>query len=258
MNKIVFPLLAAEDIEVRIGNFNKERTKCTLLLYKTARTDAKILDEVVGCYNWQKRFYELKGVIYCSLGIYCEDRNEWIFKDDAGAETQVETEKGTASDAFKRAAFAWSLGRELYSAPTIWCDNPNNYTDFEVEHISYNEKNRTIIELVITAKNKLNNFAKEQIYPKVKDNSKTSQKPQKNDSLVVNDIDVSDSFTLNTQKGSITNEQIKALDTYASGLTPVSHDKFFKRLDELYGVGSIEFLSESQAQALLDKINYKR
>ena len=258
MNKIVFPLLAAEDIEVRVGNFNKAKTKCTLLLYKTARTDAKILDEVVGCYNWQKKFYELKGVIYCSLGIYFEDRKEWIWKDDAGAETQIETEKGTASDAFKRAAFAWSLGRELYSAPKIWLDNPDNYCDFEVEHISYNEKNRTIKELVISAKNIANNYAKEQIYPKVKNGSQTTQKPQKNESLVVNDIDVSDSFTLNTQKGSITNEQSKALDTYASGLTPVSHDKFFQRLDELYGVGSIEFLSESQAQQLLDKINHKR
>ena len=255
MNKLEFPLLTAEDIEVRIGSFNQERTKCTLLLYKTARTDAKCLDQHkdIGCYNWQKKFYELKGVIYCSLGIYNPERNEWVWKDDAGAETQVETEKGTASDAFKRAGFAWGIGRELYFAPTIWIDFSKNYCDYQVEFISYDEKKRVIKEVVISAKDKANGYQKVQLYPKDKNNSKTTQKPQEKASVNLNDIKVGDTFGSN-EKGSITPQQQKQLDTYVNGLTPVSHDKFFERLDAVYGVGSIEFLSEQQANELINKI----
>ena len=258
MKKLEFPLLSADDIEVRIGNFNKDKTKCTLLLYKTARVDATILDNVVGCFNWQKKFYELKGVIYCSLGIYNEDRQEWTWKDDAGAETQVESEKGQASDAFKRAAFAFGLGRELYSAPTIWCDNPSAYTDFQVKHISY-DKDRKINELIIIAKNKNNNFQIEQIYPKDRNVAKTSENAPKNANkgyVNVSDIKVGDTFSnLSQQKGSITEEQKSMLNTYVSGLTSVSHDRFFVKLEQNYGVGSIDFLSEHQANEIISKIS---
>lgn len=257
MNKLVFPLLNADDIEVRIGNYNREKTKCTLLLYKTARTDAKYLDEQVGIYNWQKKFYELKGVIYCSLGIYNEDRKEWIWKDDAGAETQVENEKGQASDAFKRAGFAWGLGRELYSAPTIWVDRPDNYTDFQVDAITY-DKNRKIETVVISAKDKSNNYQRVQLYPKGKDTPKSTENQPKNKGYFEpKDFKVGDTF-LNNEKGSITEEQIKMIDTYVSGLTIVSHDNFFKRLDAVYGVGTINLLSEQQAQEIIDKIGGKK
>ena len=257
MKELTFPLLSADDIEVRIGNFNKEKTKCTLLLYKTARVDATILDKVVGCFNWQKKFYELKGVIYCSLGIYCEDRKEWIWKDDAGAETQVESEKGQASDAFKRAAFAFGLGRELYSAPTIWCDIPQKYTDFQVKYISYED--RKIKDLVIIAKNKDKNFQVEQIYPKDRNVAKTSENAPKNANkgyIDPKDIKVADTFShFSQEKGSITDEQKAMINTYISGLTTISHDRFFVKLDNTYGVGSIDFLSEHQANEIISKIS---
>lgn len=258
MKKLEFPLLTADDIEVRIGNFNKAKTKCTLLLYKTARVDANILDQVVGPFNWQKKFYELKGVIYCSLGIYCEERNEWIFKDDAGAETQVENEKGQASDAFKRAAFAFGLGRELYSAPTIWVDTPEKYTDFNVDFISYDDKKR-IKELVISAKDTTNNYEKVQIYPKGKNVARNGENAPKNESkgyINPKEINVADTFSKYSQeKGSITSDQKAMLNTYVSGLTTVSHDRFFVKLEQNYGVGGIDFLSEHQANEILSKMN---
>lgn len=263
MNKLVFPLLNADDIEVRIGNFNQEKTKCTLLLYKTARTDAKYLDEIVGVFNWQKKFYELKGVIYCSLGINvnydkADEEPRFIWKDDAGAETQVESEKGQASDSFKRAGFAWGLGRELYSAPTIWVDNPKNYTDFQVDLITYDKDKRKIKDLVISAKDKNNNYQRVQLYPKGKDTPKSTENQPKNKGYFEpKDIKVGDTF-LNNEKGSITDEQIKMIDTYVSGLTIVSHDNFFKRLDAVYGVGTINLLSEQQAQEIIDKIGGKK
>jgi hypothetical protein len=47
-----------------------------------------------------------------------EDR--WVWKDDAGTESNTEAEKGNASDARKRSGFAFGIGRELYTAPFIW------------------------------------------------------------------------------------------------------------------------------------------
>lgn len=158
---LTFPLLKADDIEVRVGT-NKEGSGMSLLLYKTARTDANILDAVVGAENWQKRFYELKGNIYCSLGIRCKHEvenfdgtkrieEEWVWKDDCGKESQTEAEKGEASDSFKRAAFAWNIGRELYSSPFIWVSAKlgyDKYTKFEVKEIDY-DANKEINKLVI-------------------------------------------------------------------------------------------------------------
>lgn len=49
-----------------------------------------------------------------------EKTGEWIAKQDVGAVSYSEKEKGQASDSFKRACFNWGIGRELYTAPFIW------------------------------------------------------------------------------------------------------------------------------------------
>ena len=139
MKKIEFPLLTESQIDVRISTF-KEGKGCSLLLYKDARCDANILDSVILPENWQCKFYECKGNLFCSVGIRIGD--EWIWKDDCGSESNVEKEKGEASDSFKRACFKWGLGRELYTAPFIWVPADkmtNKFDKFEVEKILYNE-----------------------------------------------------------------------------------------------------------------------
>lgn len=93
-----FRPLKAEEVECRIGNVSKQGKGLSLLLYKTARVDADILDETVGPDNWQCRFYECKGTLFCSLGIKT-DTGEWVWKDDAGAPSNMEAAKGEASDA---------------------------------------------------------------------------------------------------------------------------------------------------------------
>ena len=118
-----FRSLRAEEIECRIGQVAKNGSGLSLLLYKNSRTDADILDETVGPENWQCEFYECKGTLFCKVGIRVgrgDDFCEWVWKDDAGSPSNMEAEKGEASDAFKRACFKWSLGRELYTAPRIW------------------------------------------------------------------------------------------------------------------------------------------
>lgn len=128
MNK--FRELRADEIETRLQG--QYPNGIILLLYKDARCDMNILDETVGPSYWQRRHYDCKGNLFCSVGILDEMRNEWIWKDDAGAESRTEKEKGEASDSFKRACTNWGIGRELYTSPFIWIsekdgDGDRNY-----------------------------------------------------------------------------------------------------------------------------------
>lgn len=149
--------LTADEIEVRVQSV--KQNGLVLLLYKNARVDMNILDETVGAENWQNRFYEHKGILFCSLGINTNyDKpdlpDRWVWKDDAGVESNTEAEKGNASDARKRAGTAFGIGRELYTAPFIWVPsikcNINNgkcYDRFSVEKILI--ENKRIVGLSI-------------------------------------------------------------------------------------------------------------
>lgn len=113
-----FRALRADEVDARVGTCNEKGF--SLLLYKDARCDQNILDETVKPENWQRRHYEVKGNMFCSVGIYDTEKKEWIWKDDCGTESNTEKEKGEASDSFKRACFNWGIGRELYTAPFIY------------------------------------------------------------------------------------------------------------------------------------------
>lgn len=147
-----FRALRADEVECRIGQVAKSGKGLSLLLYKTARTDMAVLDETVGPENWACRFYECKGTLFCSLGIRVG--GEWVWKDNAGAPSNMEAEKGEASDALKRAGFAWGIGRELYTAPFVWvpadrCNIQNGkcYDRFDVAKLA--SDGGRITELVI-------------------------------------------------------------------------------------------------------------
>lgn len=121
---------------------------CLILLYKTARVDSQILDEVFGPQNWTNDFREVKGNLYCGIGIR-QENDEFVWKWDCGVESVTEAEKGEASDAFKRAGFKWGIGVELYSAPFIWAsvktvknskgswELANKFTKFFVSEVGY-------------------------------------------------------------------------------------------------------------------------
>lgn len=115
-----FRRLRASEIECRIATINQKGF--TLLLYKDARVDQRILDETVGAENWQRKHEVINDNLFCNVGIRISrpDGAEWVWKQDVGVESYTEKEKGEASDSFKRACFNWGIGRELYSAPFIW------------------------------------------------------------------------------------------------------------------------------------------
>lgn len=147
-------LLNADEIDARVATVNQKG--CSLLLYKDARCDMRLLDETFGSMNWTRSHEVIDGNLYCNVSVWDEEKKMWITKQDVGVESYTEKEKGQASDAFKRACFNFGIGRELYTAPFIWV-NLTNYdlnaqgkikTTFKVQSIGYNEK-REINRLVI-------------------------------------------------------------------------------------------------------------
>jgi len=153
-----FRLLKADEIECRIAQVKSNGI--ALLLYKTARTDANLLDETVGVWDWQNDFKIIDGVLYGGIGIRTQDGYVW--KWDAGTESYTEAEKGRASDAFKRAGFKWGIGRELYSAPFIWIPSDKcKITDgkcfdkFEVAFIEYDANSDISALSIINSKSRV-------------------------------------------------------------------------------------------------------
>lgn len=119
----------------------------------------RLLDEVVGAENWQRKHELIDGQLFCTVSIRNE-KGEWVGKQDVGTESNTEKEKGRASDAFKRACFNWGVGRELYSCPFVWVNlNSNEWkanaygksqprVKFHVSDIAYDD-NRNVSRLVI-------------------------------------------------------------------------------------------------------------
>lgn len=116
----MYRALRADEIELRVGTVSKNKSGFSLLCYKDARCDQNILDEVYGSEYWQRDHKEVKGNLYGGVGVYNKELNQWIWKWDCGTESNTESQKGEASDSFKRACFNLGIGRELYTAPFIW------------------------------------------------------------------------------------------------------------------------------------------
>jgi hypothetical protein len=167
--KMKFRGLKADEIEIRIDRITEKGA--WLLLFKNARVDMALLDEVVGEEYWQRDHKELKGNMYSGVGIFSDKLGTWVWKWDCGTESYTEKEKGEASDSFKRACSCWGIGRELYTAPDIFvaCPTEKNdkgktelkdkwlFNDAYVNHITYREEgNMRFIDTLAVADKKGN------------------------------------------------------------------------------------------------------
>jgi hypothetical protein len=93
--------------------------------YIDARDVMDRLDAVVGPANWQDAYTVLSdGNVLCRLSLRLG--GEWIGKEDVGGESDQRDEgdkrKASFSDALKRAAVKWGVGRYLYRLPAQWVD----------------------------------------------------------------------------------------------------------------------------------------
>ena len=116
-------LLQKEDVEVRVAQTTTTSggvVKANLLIYKNARVDMKILDELYTPMGWKRTHRLIGDRLYCLVEVWDKEKKEWVGKEDVGTESYTEKEKGQASDSFKRAGFCWGIGRELYTCPFVW------------------------------------------------------------------------------------------------------------------------------------------
>lgn len=234
METLHFRDLEADEIEVRVGSTTRDDNGKViafgLLLYKTARVDANILDETLGVYGWQKKFYQVKNTMVCSIGLYNEQRQEWIWKDDGGDDDfTTEQVKAELSDSFKRAGFCIGIGRKLYSASKIYMrvEKTKDNTEksfYQVKEIEYDDT--SITKLVI-----INKKTKETVisYGCGKQATKTSETNYK-----------------------------QALKDNVSKLPTEKYVGFTNWLSENYNVRSIDNLSEQQAEKVLKTLFAKR
>jgi len=108
--------LSINEIDFRIQSINKGGY-ATILAYKDARADMNRLDDAIGSLSWKRE--HTRDNQNCIVSIWSKEIGQWISKEDTGAESFTEKEKGLASDSFKRACFNWGIGRELYDYPVI-------------------------------------------------------------------------------------------------------------------------------------------
>ena len=131
--------LRPDEIECRVNIINEKGL--SLLLYKNARTDMNILDEVYPD-RWACEYREIKGNLFCGISVLIN--NEWVTRWDCGVESREDgngnEKKGEASDSFKRAGTKWGIGRELYTAPKmIWIKSG----DFEPREAGKDKNGKT-------------------------------------------------------------------------------------------------------------------
>lgn len=107
-------------ISWRAQSMKADGSAAMALAYIDARDVMNRLDDVCGPDGWQDR-YEFHGSrTVCYLSITPNGGIDWITKADGAGDTDVEAEKGGISDAFKRAAVKWGIGRYLYDLPAPW------------------------------------------------------------------------------------------------------------------------------------------
>ena len=100
-----------------------EATKGIALAYVDARDVMMRLDAIQDQFGvlWQNEYLPPSGkVVVCRIGLMIG--GSWVWRSNGAGDTEYEAEKGACSNAFKRAAVLWGIGRYLYSLPSPWVD----------------------------------------------------------------------------------------------------------------------------------------
>jgi hypothetical protein len=128
MSDAMFAALAApfppERVTWRPGTFTKDKTKAKALAYIDARDVMQRLDAACGPGGWQAEYSHVAPIIICRIGVRVD--GEWVWKANGAGQTDIEAEKGGASDAFKRSAVLWGVGQYLYDVDAPWVELDGN------------------------------------------------------------------------------------------------------------------------------------
>lgn len=114
-----------EPKEIKFKPQMVKNNRALAMAYIDARLIQDRLDEVVGVENWEDMYKILTdGSVMCRLRVKLGDR--WITKTDVGSPSEQpdvgDRLKAAFSDALKRAAVKFGIGRYLYRLPAQWVD----------------------------------------------------------------------------------------------------------------------------------------
>lgn len=113
----------SKEIEWKIQVTTQDKTRGMAVPYVNSRAIQKRLDETAGVFNWRNEYsmWHEKSQI-CGISIFFEERGDWVTKFDGAECSDIEPIKGGLSDAFKRTAVLWGIGRYLYELDGIWVE----------------------------------------------------------------------------------------------------------------------------------------
>jgi hypothetical protein len=111
--------------EVRWKPQTVSGNRALVVAFVDARVIQDRLDDVVGPQNWEDAYHCLPdGAVVCRLRVRLGE--EWITKHDVGGQSEQPDEgdrrKAAFSDALKRAAVKFGIGRYLYRLKPQWVD----------------------------------------------------------------------------------------------------------------------------------------
>lgn len=106
-----------KSISWRVGATSKDKSKGIALAYIDARDVMARLDDVFGM-NWQCKYSHADNKTICEISVLIQ--GQWITRANGAGDSDIEAEKGAISDAFKRAAVMFGIGRYLYQLPNVW------------------------------------------------------------------------------------------------------------------------------------------
>ena len=129
-----------QDVDWRLGKTVADKGCGLALAYIDARAAMDRLDAVCGPGGWQNKYSHAQGTVVCEIGIKIGD--EWVWKADGAGATQVEAEKGSLSDAFKRSAVRWGIGRYLYDLKNTWVQIEPQGRSFKIKEDQWEKLRR--------------------------------------------------------------------------------------------------------------------
>lgn len=112
----------ATQVSWRVGSTTSDKSRGLALAYLDARDVMERLDDVCGPDGWQAAYPHAGQKTVCSVGIWCGPERGWVYKANGAGDSDIEAEKGALSDAFKRAAVLWGIGRYLYNLGATWVE----------------------------------------------------------------------------------------------------------------------------------------
>ncbi len=122
------------EVKFKPGAVTRDGKKAMALAYVDARAIQDRLDDVFGL-NWRDEYEFRPDGVLCKLSVRIEE--EWITRVDVGSFSEQQDEgdrlKAAVSDALKRAAVKFGVGRYLYRLPTRWRAWNAQYKRFEKE-----------------------------------------------------------------------------------------------------------------------------